>query len=92
MRQIRLKPYGPWHRPALLGTNERTACGEVIPGAFATREYELGEDLCTKGCWTRPERDTARDLAAAAAVAKEFEEGDTDVTEAPPLPPAPDAT
>lgn len=56
--QIRIKPNGPWHRPSQIdGHEDTTACGEVIPGAFACRDALIDADIC-KRCHSRHEIDT----------------------------------
>jgi hypothetical protein len=57
MRQIRLSPIGLWHRPARTD-RRRTACGILITGAVATRDFSRhGNHLCPI-CWTASEIDT----------------------------------
>lgn len=56
--QIRTVPGGPWHRRHSLDES-RTACGEVIGGAFQTRDDELDDQICA-ACFTRDERDTGK--------------------------------
>lgn len=54
--QIRIKPGGKWHRRNMHIAGE-TACGEPLPGAFSSRDWQLDADLC-ETCFTKRERDT----------------------------------
>lgn len=91
--QIRIKPDGEWHRR---GPDGKTACGELIPGAVQSRDWELDENMCGK-CFTRHERDTGkmkkleRELEQRNDPHLFGDEGDNTPTDPliPPLPPAP---
>ena len=61
MFQIRIVPDGAWHRRQVGGDPGKTACGESIGGAVASRDYELDENLCPK-CFTKAERKTGEFL------------------------------
>lgn len=54
--QIQIRPNGSWHRRQH-DDSSRTACGELIPGAFASRDPSLLGQLC-RVCFTRHEIDT----------------------------------
>lgn len=54
--QIRIKPGGKWHRRKH-GSTDLTACGEPVLGAFASRDWELDNDLCAE-CFSKHERTT----------------------------------
>jgi len=59
--QIKIGPDGLWHRRQ--GT--KTACGKPVSGAFASRDHQLDEHLCTV-CFTPNERDTGEMLKLEA--------------------------
>lgn len=61
MFQIRIVPDGEWHRRQVGGDPARTACGEPIGGAVASRDYQLDNHLCPK-CFTKAERKTGEFL------------------------------
>ena len=56
--QFRLKPDGEWHRrSSVRGFEGETACGQLIKGPYASRDYILDDKLC-KLCFSKSEIDT----------------------------------
>ncbi len=56
--QIRLVPGGHWHRRH--GSKEsETACGELVPGAYGTRDDVIDDQICPR-CFTPDEQDTGQ--------------------------------
>lgn len=57
--QIKIKPGGKWHRRARGNGGDHTACNEPIGAAFATRDWQLDDQMC-EVCFTTHERDTGK--------------------------------
>lgn len=55
--QVRVSPYGPWHRKAY--DNGHTACGLTTEGGWLSRDWIIDENLCIE-CFSEFELEQGR--------------------------------
>jgi hypothetical protein len=71
MIQVRLRPGGKWHQPAVTEGPPMTKCEEPIRGVYFTRDHELDLDLC-EICFNPSDRDTG-EMMELEREAKEYD-------------------